>query len=392
MLRSAFWNHLFLSLHRHRSRHLAVLVMAFLIVSLLTSVLFLAEALRRDTLQTLSEQADLVVQRVRGGRAVDLPAMWAEDFATIPGVGAAVPRLHGRYFHEPSSTWFTVVGLDPFDPRAGEAFAGLFEGLDLRSFLAEPSMIVGSGVADFLAANHYDTTYDFVTPDAERLEVRIVGTFPADSGLFTSDLVLMDIDLARRVLGVAPGAATDIALSVPNPLEYDAVMAKLIGRQYDIRVLQKTELETAFENMLNFKGGVFLLMYLTVAATFALILYQRYSLMTGAERRQIGILRAVGWSMGDVIRLKLAESLVVALSAFAAGLLFSYLYVFYARAPGLSAVFVGAGNLPVDFRLARHLDSGLLAALFLLFMVPFAAAVLVPVWRAAATEPVEAMK
>lgn len=392
MLRSAFWNHLFLSLHRHRARHLAVAVMSFLIVSLLCSVLFVGLALRRDTLDTLDGQADLVVQRVRGGRAVDLPAAWAQDFATIPGVGAAVPRVYGRYFHEPNSTYFTVVGLDPFDKRAGAAFADLFAAVDLRAFLTGRNMIVGSGVAAFLADNHYTGSYDFVTPGAERVEVSVFGRFPADSGLFTSDLVLMEIDLAREVLGVGPQAATDIALSVPNELEYEGVMAKLIGRQYDIRVLQKTELATAFENMLNFKGGIFLLMYLAVAGTFALILYQRYSLISGAERRQIGILRAVGWSTGDVIGLKLAETLAVALAAFLAGVLFSYLYVFYLQAPGLSAVFVGSGNLPIDFRLGRHLDMGLLAMVFLMFMVPFTAAVLVPVWRAAVTEPVEAMK
>lgn len=392
MVGSAFLNFLFLSLHRHRSRHVMVWIMSFLIVSVLGSVLILGSALRRDTLEALDQQADVVVQKIRGGRSVDLPADWAHDFAEIPGVGSAVPRVHGRYFHEPNGTWFTIVGLDPFDERVAAAYQELFAELDLRSFLGGANMIVGCGVAEFLADHHYQDTYDFVTPEARRIEVHTFGRFPADSGLFTSDLILVEIDLAREILGIAADEATDIALSVPNEAEADVVMGKLISQQYDIRVVLEEELARAYEHGFHRQGGLFLLLYGIMAMTFALILYQRYSLITGQERRQIGLLRAVGWSMGDVIGLKLAETVLVALTAFLTGLIFSYVFVFYFQAPGLSSLFTGVGNLGVDFHLRRYLDFGLPASLFLLFMVPFVAAVLVPTWRVAAGEPVETMK
>ena len=67
-------------------------------------------------------------------------------------------------------------------------------------------------------------------------------------------------------------------------------------------------------------------------------------------------------------------------------------YVFVFAAPGLSAVFLGYGNLPVNFSLSRGIDLGLISLLFLFYMVPFVASVLIPVWRVAITEPVEAMK
>ena len=82
----------------------------------------------------------------------------------------------------------------------------------------------------------------------------------------------------------------------------------------------------------------------------------------------------------------------MALVAFLAGVICAYLYVFFLHAPGLAAVFLGAGNLPLDLRTSRQIDPGLLASIFLLYMLPHAVAVLAPVWRAAVTEPVEAMK
>ncbi len=392
MLHSAFWNFLFLSLHRNRSRHVAVMLMATLVVTLLCSVMFLASAIRRDVGHTLDQQADIIVQKIRGGKAVDLPAGWAAEFADIPGVRAAVPRVFGRYFHEPNGRYFTVVGIDPFDTQTATTFQELIDGIDLKSFLASPSMIVGLGVRDFLDNNHYAGKYDFVTPSQERVEVRIAETFPPQSDLFTNDMVIMDIDLARQVLGVSSGQATDIVLIVPNELEGDSVMVKLIQQRFDIRVIQKKEIATAFDNLFNYQGGVFLLLYLTVLVTFVLILYQRHSMITGPDRKQIGILRAVGWGIRDVISLKVWENAMVAISAFLVGVLFSYGYVFILGAPGLSAVFLGYGNLPVNFALSRGIDLGLLSLLFLFFMVPFIASVLIPVWRVAITEPVEAMK
>ncbi|MCP4290313.1 MAG: FtsX-like permease family protein [bacterium] len=392
MLSSAAWNFLFLSLHRHRTRHVAVMLMAVVIVTLLCSVMFLASAIRRDVSHTLNQQADIIVQKVRGGKAVDLPVDWAQDFGTIAGVNSAVPRVFGRYFHTQNAQYFTVVGIDPFDNQASENLQTLMDGLDLKKFLAGNNMIVGRGVQEFLENHHYNGKYDFISPDQQRLELTVFDTFPTDSYLFTNDMVVMDIDLARQVLGIAEDQATDIVLHVPNELEGDSIMVKLIQQHFDIRVIQKKEIATAFDNLFNYKGGVFLLLYLIVLSTFVLILYQRHSMITGPDRRQIGILRAVGWGIGDVISLKVWENAVVAGTAFVVGILLSYFYVFFLGAPGLIAVFLGNGNLPVNFTLSRGIDFGLISLLFLFYMVPFIASVLIPVWRVAITEPVEAMK
>lgn len=392
MPRSVFINFLFLQLHSHRARHLPVFVLAVVVMTLLAAVMLLAGAVERDTRSTLEGQADLVVQRMRGGKAVDLPAGWAAELAALPGVTAALPRVYGRYFHEPNGVNFTVVGIDPFDPQAGAALQELVDGLDLRAFLAGPHLVAGSGVVRLLEELRYDDTYEFKTPDGQTVPVRVFGRFPPGSDLVSADLAVMDIDLARRVLGTAPDAATDLALLVPNELETDAVMAKAIGLHYDIRVIQKREIATAYAHLFNYRGGVFLLLEVVVLAAFMLVLYQRYSLVTGPDRREIGVLRAVGWSIRDVIVLKAAESLTVALAAYLLGVVLAYHFVFSLGAPLLQGVFFGSGNLPAGYRLAPAVDAGQLALLLLFFVVPFLAAVLTPVWRLAVTDPVEAMK
>jgi len=392
MLRSAFLDFLFLQLHAHRGRHLPVLCLSTAVMAILAAVMLLAAAVERDTVATLDGQADLVVQRMRAGRAVDLPADWAAGLRAIPGVTAAAPRVYGSYYHEPNGVRFTVVGLDPFDVQTGRVLQELVADLDVRAFLRGQDMIVGPGVARLLGRLHYGSRYEFRTPTGETVTVAVRDTFPAASAVVSNDLAVMEMDLARRVLGIAPDMATDIALAVPNDLETDAVMAKAIGLHYDIRVIQKREIAGAYARLFHFRGGLFLLLALVMLAAFMLLLYQRYALITGAERREIGILRAVGWSIGDVMTLKAAEALVLALAAYLLGVLLAWGYVFGLGAPLLLQAFIGAGGLPAGYALAPVADPGLLALLALLFVLPFLAAVLVPVWRLGVIDPQEAMK
>lgn len=389
---SAFINFLFLLIARHRVRHLAIFIISILVVFLVGTVMMVTESLRRDMQRTLDDQADVVIQRIRAGKVVDLPTDWVYGLSEIEGVTAALPRVFGRYFHEPNGTHFLVVGVDPFDSQAAASLQELVDGLDLREFLGGDNMVVGPAVRRFLTENHYGNEYIFKTPDSRSVPVRVLDVFSHESGLLSADLVVMNQGLARRVLGMEPEMATDIALLVPNELEWDGVMTKAIARHYDIRVVLKRELATAYENLFNYQGGVFLLLYAVALATFLLILYQRYSMITGSDRREIGILRAVGWSIRDVIALKMAESLVVAVAAYLAGIILSYVYVFVLDAPLLREVFLGFGNLPQDTSLSHTLNPGLLGLLFLLFILPYSATVLVPVWRVAVVEPVEAMK
>jgi len=354
--------------------------------------MLLSHALQSEINLTLSAQPDFIVQKIRSGKAVDTPVAWAEEFGQIRGVKVALPRVYGRYFYEPNGYYFTIVAIDPFDTQTTDILEELVDGLDIKAFMSRNSMIIGNGVKRFLDQYHYFEYFDFRPPHGNREKVYIYDTFPRESDIVSNDMVIMEIDLAKKILGIDEEMSTDIVLYVPNELERDNVMVKMILMHYDIRVIQKNEIEKAYKNLFNYKGGVYLLLYMIVLVTFVLILYQRYSMISSADKKEIGILRAVGWSIKDVIKLKVMESFLVALFAFGLGLLIAYAYVFVFNAPLLGSVFFGYSNLPTDIKLGRSIDFGMLSMLFLFFIVPFIAAVLVPVWKIAVVDPVEAMK
>jgi ABC-type lipoprotein release transport system permease subunit len=66
--------------------------------------------------------------------------------------------------------------------------------------------------------------------------------------------------------------------------------------------------------------------------------------------------------------------------------------VFYADAPLFTAVLKGWSVLYPQFRLAPQIDLAQIATLFFLAVLPYVAATIAPVWRAATLDPDEVMR
>jgi ABC-type lipoprotein release transport system permease subunit len=252
-------------------------------------------------------------------------------------------------------------------------------------------MLVGEGVKVFLSEHYYKEYFSFKTPEGNFKKVKIDQTLPSQTNLIANDMIIMPIDLAREIFGLGEDEVTDITFNVPNDAEWDNIISKLHLLFYDVRVVEKREIKKAYENLYNYKGGLFLILYLVTMATFMLILYQRYSMVYSTERKEIGILRAVGWSIKDILKLKFYETAVVVLVSFIVGVVLAYWYVFVLHAPLLSQIFLGGANLPNHIEFVPVLEFGLLGSIFLFYAIPFLAAALIPAWKIAVTPPKEAM-
>ena len=141
------------------------------------------------------------------------------------------------------------------------------------------------------------------------MNVKIFKDLPQEANLVANDLIIMDINLAKKILNIDEENSTDIVLNVPNDLEKQNIKEQLILKHSNIRILQKESLKKEYENMFNYKGGIFLVLFIVVIFTFILILYQRYSMISLGDKKEIGILKAVGWSIKDI--LKLTQGLIL---------------------------------------------------------------------------------
>lgn len=392
MKNSVFFNFLFLLLSKHKSKHIAIFIISILIVFLISSVLFISNSLKKEVFSTLDNQSDFIIQKTNNGKIFDTPISWVEDFSSINGVKNVQQRVYGLYYFMPENVYFTIVGVDLFEENTNKNIKELLSVLNISNFLQNDSMIIGNGIKKIFDKYHYFDSYDFKLLPKQSLNVKIFKDLPQEANLVANDLIIMDINLAKKILNINEENSTDIVLNVPNDLEKQNIKEQLILKHSNIRILQKESLKKEYENMFNYKGGIFLVLFIVVIFTFILILYQRYSMISSSDKKEIGILKAVGWSIKDIIKLKIIENFIVGFMSFIIGVIIAYIFVFILNAPILKNIFIGFSNVQNDFILNANIEFTTIVTLFLFFIIPFLSAVLIPVWKIAVIDANESMK
>ncbi|MFW3339438.1 ABC transporter permease [Aliarcobacter butzleri] len=392
MKNSVFFNFIFLLLVKHKSKHFAIFLISIFIVFLTSSILFIKNSLQKEISQALENQSDFIIQKTVANKIKDIDTSLIDEFYEINGVSKVTQRVYGQYYFMPENVYFTIIGIDFFEETTNQDLKELLNFLNISKFLEKDSMIIGNGVKKVLDKYAYFDSYDFKLENENSKNIKIFKDLPKEANLIANDLIIMDINIAKKILDIKPDFATDIVLDVPNPLERQNVKEQILLKESNIRILQKDELKKEYENMFNYKGGIFLILFIVVIFTFILVLYQRYSMISSNDKREIGILKAVGWSIKDIIKLKIIENFVVAFMAFIIGVIFAYIFVFILQAPILKNIFIGFSNIKNDFILNQNIKISNLITLFLFFMVPFLSAVLIPVWKIAVIDATKSMK
>lgn len=392
MKNSVFFNFIFLLLVKHKLKHFAIFLISIFIVFLTSSILFIKNSLQKEISQALENQSDFIIQKTIANKIKDIDTSLIDEFYEINGVSKVTQRVYGQYYFMPENVYFTIIGIDFFEETTNQDLKELLNFLNISKFLEKDSMIIGNGVKKVLDKYAYFDSYDFKLENENSKNIKIFKDLPKEANLIANDLIIMDINIAKKILDIKPDFATDIVLDVPNPLERQNVKEQILLKESNIRILQKDELKKEYENMFNYKGGIFLILFIVVIFTFILVLYQRYSMISSNDKREIGILKAVGWSIKDIIKLKIIENFIVAFMAFIIGVIFAYIFVFILQAPILKNIFIGFSNIKNDFILNQNIKISNLITLFLFFMVPFLSAVLIPVWKIAVIDATKSMK
>jgi len=372
-------------LRRRLWKNLAVFFVFWIVIFLLSSIFLIAASIKKELFLTLDELPQIFVQRTIAGRLVPSPTNRIESIEQIEGVEAAYGRVWGYYYFQAAGVNFSVVGLDMdmagFAPWMDEILASDKEG-----------MVVGEGVARILKGHFYKDYFNFITPSGDFLKVPLAGTFPAHTELESSDTILLPMDMARKIFGMPQDRVTDILVRVNNPKEIPTIAAKIRVLYPDSRVLTRADIRAAYQNIFDYKSGLFLALMVGAFFAFFILVFEKMSSVGKEERREIAILKALGWRIGDVLRLKFLESFLIAIFAYGVGVVGAYFFVYYLQAPLLRDIFSGFSVLKPRFELIPVFDMGLLLSIFFATVPLYLAATIVPTWRASVVDPEEALR
>ena len=228
--------------------------------------------------------------------------------------------------------------------------------------------------------------------DGEPLNFEIKEIVSAEAELVSSDLILICEGDFRRLFGIPTAYATDIVLQVKNRKELATVASKIYEMLPDTRPIIRDEILRTYDAVFNWRGGLVVIVLSGAIFAFIILAWDKATGLSAEEKKEIGILKAIGWDTSDVLLMKFWESSVISLSSFFIGILLAYVHVFLASSSLFKPALKGWSVLYPDFKPAPFIDFYNIATLFFITVIPYTVATIVPSWRAATVDPDAVMR
>ncbi len=383
------------NLIRRKGKSLFILVIFVLLVSIISSILFLTGSLTREMIKSSEQLPDITIQKIKGGRQVNIESVYLDQIERIPGIEAAEPRAWGYFYLDSLNANFTIFGFDLSLLEAEDYETILTENTKQKNLTGKSQykMAVGPVVYEQLKKSKMQETYLFFNPDWETsLPVDIIGVFKPETELQSADLMLLQTDAARKVLELSDDEFTDIAVYIPNPEEVDNIALKIRRAFPELRTITRSQIQSTYSSVFGWKSGLVLSGLLVVILAFLVLIWDRSGGLSQEEKREIGVLKAIGWDTEMVLAVKFLESLILSSISAVLGILVAYVYIYWLRAPGLREVFIGWSTIYPSFKLVPYIDLKYLMLIVSIAIVPYSAVSIVPAWRAAITDPDEIIR
>ncbi len=372
------------SLLRRKYKNLSIIAVYAFTISVLASILLLTHSLRVEATRILRDAPDVVVQRLLAGRHDLVDTGWAGPMREMPGVGEVKPRYWGYYYDALTGANYTILGVD----RDGPSNLELLEG----SLPSRPrACAIGRGVSDSRRVGIGD---ELILVDGRNIGVAfdVVGVFRSESDILTNDLVVLGGDDVIEFFGFPEGRATDIAVQVFNEKEVATVAAKIKRLYPAARPITKSEILRTYDAVFSWRSGMMLTVFFSALIAFCILAWDKATGISAEEKREIGILKAIGWDTSDVLELKFWEGFVLSVTSFVLGLIVAFAHVYRFGASWLAPVIQGWSVLFPEFRLIPYVDLYQVFVMGFLTVVPYIASTVIPSWKTAITDPEEVMR
>jgi ABC-type lipoprotein release transport system permease subunit len=306
------------------------------------------------------------------GRTNPIPIRYMDKVKGIRGVSAVKGRLWGYYYDPVVGANYTLIV--PED-------SGLDRG----------SIRIGKGISRVRLLDEEDEM-EFKAHDGTIFNLKVNGIVSPESELVSSDLVFISEKDFRRLFGLSKDYVTDLTLKIKNSNEWGVVAEKIASLLPDTRVILREEILRTYDMVFSWRGGLMLAILSTSLLAFVIFSWDKASGLSAEEKKEIGILKAIGWETSDVIQMKFWEGATISLTSFFAGTLLAYAHVFFASSALFEPVLKGWAILYPKFKLTPFINPFQVTVLFFLTVIPYTVATIIPTWRASTVDPDTVMR
>ncbi len=360
-----------------------LMLIAFLVGA---SVSFSA-SLSRETEQITKNMPQVWVQQLQGGRLVPLHDSVRQGVRQMRGIKAVWPRLWGFYADEMSNSVFCLMSLDSMSA----AWPYLKLSNPAPQLLNDSSCVAGSG---FLRSSGLDLG-DFLSmgnQQKQKKNYQIVGKFDTEADILTHNILFLSQKSLRSLWQMPDSVYTDLGICMHNEAEADNLARKIAAQYPYLRVFTSEAIRSSYTAIWGWRGGVVIYGVIPALLCFLVLAWARLSGSSKSDYFGAALLKGLGWTIREVIGLKLMQHGYVGLLAVGTGLLMAYLHNTWLDAVFLRPLLVGRSQIYPDFSVYFDMSIGDVLTVLCFTLVPYLAISLVPIWRLAVVPPAEALR
>ena len=302
----------FLNMKRSKLRTMLSMIGIIIGVAAIVSMVAIVDGLFQEVQDAIGQVEGLrVLPKNSGGPYSSMDIEWADKIDAVQGVRISIPQvialitsIDGKRITFPA---VSGIGLDFARQEKARilGFQGeIIEGRQIRGGESKV-VVIGKQVADdfdkFVGSKIKLNDTDF----------RVVGIFSSSSAHGNS-AVLLPLDDAREISNLSSDQMNGLIVDLTNPTDADKV-SQIINFRYgdDLEAFSLNDLSAQFGDIL---GSLRLLVgaVAAIAAVVAGVGIINTMLMSVIERfKEIGALKAVGWTNWNILSMILAESALI---------------------------------------------------------------------------------
>lgn len=373
------------SLWRRKWKNLSIMLVFTTVIFLLASFQMVTKALTNAAENALQSTPEITIQKMSAGRQEAIPLSYAEKLDSIFGIRSVTPRIWGYYFDEAKLANYTVMGIDTDNMPVIDQLHLTLEKNDPAVTLTEGDVFIGQSVKKIMDMSGRNL-FSLFRPDLSLKSFTIKGTFNQQTDILTNDLIVMKIDTARDLFQIPPELATDLLIRVANPNEITTIAKKISALLPDTRVLTRPQIRKTYKVVFGWRSGFGSICLLTALVAFAILAWDKASGLSAEEKREIGILKVLGWETTHILAIRFWESFLVAALAFIIGCTLAYIHTSIFNAALFRPIMVGWSIIYPPFKLSPGVTLADLMLIFSFSVLPYLAATVIPAWRCATVQ------
>ncbi|HUZ63601.1 MAG TPA: lipoprotein-releasing ABC transporter permease subunit [Acetobacteraceae bacterium] len=338
----------------------------------------------------------------------DSPAL-LNRIRAVPGVVSAVPVVQGEVLlttNHGGAVGGLVRGLTQPDLEGLTAVSKHIVAGSLKSFTGLDTVAIGVGLAQQLGL-HVGDRLTLVSPQGNATVIgtiprirsyKVVAVFRVGMSEYDSSFVFLPIAAAQQFFQ-KPGQITQIEVMVKHPDQVNSVN-RAISRALTgvpIRIVDWQQSNDSFFAAVTVERNVMFLILTLIILVAAFNVVSSLIMMVKDKTKDIAVLRTLGASRGSVMRIFLMCGASVGITGTVVGTVLGVLFCRNIEAIRQALQSITGTNLfnPTVYyleQLPAVLDWNEVSQVILMALALSLLATLYPSWRAARTDPVEALR